>query len=302
MILATNTIKAINAALELDQGAKFRGLFKEALSEISDAFNPEEEVTPRKHLGASIIGRECARAIWYGFHWVSRKRHEGRIVRLFHRGHLEEARFIALLRCAGMTTQHQQVVEGVAKQFKISGCQGHYGGSLDGIVYGCPDIGNEWALTEFKTHGQKSFDKLTKEGVEASKPEHAIQMRQYIAKMGLRAGLYLAICKNDDALHGEILMADPNDAKLYEERAERIITSEFPPPKLSNDIFFYKCKFCDDRAVCHGEVLPLPTCRTCDKADICDNGEWKCQLTGKALTAIEQFAGCGSHKYGWGLA
>ena len=301
MYLATNTIKAINDALELDQGAKFRRLFKEALSEVSDCFNPEEEVTPRKHLGASLIGRECSRELWLGFHWVSKKRHDGRMIRLFHRGHLEEARFIALLRCAGMTTQHQQVVNGTPKQFRISGSHGHFGGSLDGVAWGCPDVGDEWVLTEFKTHNQKSFDKLKAEGVEKAKPEHVIQKREYMAKMGLRAGLYLAICKNDDSLYGEIIYADAEVAKFYEERAERIIGSEFPPPRLSNDPCFYKCKFCDQRAVCFGDVLPLKTCRTCDKSDICDNGEWRCQVDGKVLTELDQWNGCAFHNYGWGL-
>ena len=32
----------------------------------------------RPHLGASIIGRACDRALWYGWRWTSRAAHEAR--------------------------------------------------------------------------------------------------------------------------------------------------------------------------------------------------------------------------------
>ncbi len=37
----------------------------------------------RSHLGASLIGKECERAIWFDFRWVTRARHPGRLLRLF---------------------------------------------------------------------------------------------------------------------------------------------------------------------------------------------------------------------------
>jgi hypothetical protein len=36
----------------------------------------------RAHLGASLIGTECERAIWYSFRWATRARHTGRLLRL----------------------------------------------------------------------------------------------------------------------------------------------------------------------------------------------------------------------------
>ena len=43
----------------------------------------------REHLGASLIGKSCERALWYDFHWATRSRHEGRILRLFETGQRE---------------------------------------------------------------------------------------------------------------------------------------------------------------------------------------------------------------------
>ena len=35
----------------------------------------------RDHLGASIIGKSCARALWYDFRWITPARHSGRLLR-----------------------------------------------------------------------------------------------------------------------------------------------------------------------------------------------------------------------------
>src|SRR5688572_4793950 len=63
----------------------------------------------RWHLGASIIGHECSRYLWFSFRWCARDEGEatkrdanshanlGRKLRLFNRGHREEARFIEYL-------------------------------------------------------------------------------------------------------------------------------------------------------------------------------------------------------------
>lgn len=55
----------------------------------------------RNHLGASLIGRECSRYLWYVFRWVYHKQFDGRMYRLFNRGHREEDRFCEWLRGIG---------------------------------------------------------------------------------------------------------------------------------------------------------------------------------------------------------
>jgi hypothetical protein len=100
---------------------------------------------------------------------------------------LEEQRFVDRLN--GIGWKIYEVDETTGKQFKISGCKGHYGGSLDGIGIPPPRYKlNEPLLVEFKTHKEKSFTKLagkqlgshptlrrdpkTAEGVRKSKPTH----------------------------------------------------------------------------------------------------------------------------------
>lgn len=57
----------------------------------------------RNHLGGSMIGRKCERQLWYNFRWAASSNFDGRMLRLFNRGHLEEHRFIQYLRLAGAT-------------------------------------------------------------------------------------------------------------------------------------------------------------------------------------------------------
>lgn len=55
-----------------------------------------------RRLGASQIGRECERQLWYGFRWATMgEAFDGRMLRLFNRGHREEAVFVEELRGIG---------------------------------------------------------------------------------------------------------------------------------------------------------------------------------------------------------
>lgn len=55
----------------------------------------------RNHLGASLIGHDCNRYLWYVFNWCLAGTFGGRMQRLFQRGHREEAEFIKYLRGIG---------------------------------------------------------------------------------------------------------------------------------------------------------------------------------------------------------
>lgn len=52
-------------------------------------------------LGASIIGHDCKRFLWYSFRWAFKAVNDARMLRLGQRGNLEEARFIEYLRGIG---------------------------------------------------------------------------------------------------------------------------------------------------------------------------------------------------------
>lgn len=272
MRIAIQTLGAIEQAFAKDQGATFRKHLGEQLPLCGDAYSTNTDLF-RKHLGASLIGRECARELWYSFHWCTEKKFDGRMLRLFNRGHLEEGRFVAMFLMIGC--QVWQTDEN-GKQFRISGHKGHYGGSLDAVIKGIPDLPDEPVLGEFKTHGDKSFTKLVEEGVLSAKWEHFIQMQQYMGKNNLNWAIYGAVNKNTDALHLELVQFDQGQYQKYLDRSVMIIDAVTPPPKINNSPGYFKCKFCNHSPVCHTKALPARNCRTCRHSVVADEGAWIC--------------------------
>lgn len=292
---ATKTLNAINAALEADQGAKYRQFLEKVIPHIGDAYRGDEENPFRKHLGASMIGRTCDREIWYGFRWAVKPKFKGRMIRLFNRGHLEEARFIALLLTIGVQV-YQQDAEG--RQFRISDVGGHFGGSGDGVGIGLPDVTpGQPCLLEFKTHNDKSFAKLKKDGVRFAKPEHYAQMQIYMKRMAIPVAMYGAVNKNDDDLHLELVHLDSVAADLYLERARKIIFATTPPEKIHDSTGWYDCKYCDKNTVCHLGEDPHMNCRTCHFVRVVEDGTFVCgnpfsENAKQALSEQQQLNAC----------
>ena len=254
----------------------------------------ESAQKPRPYLGASQIGRRCERELWLSFRWVSRPQFDGRMLRLFRRGQREEAAFVEDLRAIGVIVHD---VDRDGRQFTVEAHGGHFRGHLDGAAVGIPEAPGTWHVLEFKTHNSKSFDKLTKDGVQKAKPEHYAQMQVYMGLTGMKRALYLAVCKDDDRMHAERIEIDQQFVTDLLARAERIIFAAEPPPRISTDPAWWECKYCDFRGTCFGTDAPIPTCRSCAHSTPERDGTWSCERHGKrAMQAQQQLDGCMSHR------
>lgn len=227
----------------------------------------------RNHLGASVIGKECAREVWYDFRWVKYEIFNARMLRLFNRGKMEEELFIKWLR--GIGCQVWEVDQQTGKQFRIYGVNGHYGGSLDsgGILPYLPDMP---ILMEFKTHNSKSYINLTNKGLMIAKPQHYSQMCSYGQHYNFRYGLYVAVNKNDDDLYFELVELDWKRAHDLSNKAQDIIQSQMPPPRISDNPAYFTCKFCNKSDICHARAPVEINCRSCKCCVPVANAEWKC--------------------------
>jgi len=316
--IAHQTLTKIDEMVQADQGSLYRSYLQQVLPNIGDAYRTDED-GHRSHLGASLLGQECARAVWYNFHWAVKSNFEGRIIRLFNRGHLEEGRFIALLLMIGCQV-YQQDEEG--KQFRISFAEGHAGGSGDGVALMLPDLPEGTpALCEFKTHSEKSFIELAgplKEwrayledptrnpflgkGVREARFEHYVQMQLYMKEMGLAVALYVAINKNTDDLYAELVPLNSTVADQYLTRGETLVWQKEPPEKINKSPGFFKCRFCDYKQVCHQKAAPDKNCRTCRYSTPGMEANWFCTLPeqGKQSTKIIlkelQLTGCSHYE------
>lgn len=274
-MLATKTIAAINKHLEDNQ-----------------------ESSRRRHLGASVLGRSCSRALWYLFRWAKDEKFDGRMLRLFDRGQREEERFFGYLRDIGCEVwTHQPNGE----QFHISDHMGHLGGSLDGVVRGIPEMPHEPVLGECKTHNEKSFKKLTEAQVIEAKHEHFVQMQIYMQKMGFKHALYMATNKNDDDYHFEIIGLQPQVAERYLERGKLIIFAEMAPPRINNSPGWFQCTYCLYKDICHNRDVAEINCRTCAFSTPIEKKKWHCSCTQEGYIFREDnlilHQGCNKHIY-----
>lgn len=239
----------------------------------------------RWHLGASFVAHECSRYLWYVFRWCDSTIPEGRVLRLFNRGHREEARYIEYLNGIGAkvwTHDTSQPIkpDGSYPQFRMKEVNGHFGGSLDAAIQ-LPEryLINEVILGEFKTNGTgKGFTETRDLGMQINKHQHFGQMSCYGKAYGFKWGAYFITNKNDDDLEIQIIKLDWNLAAQLTTKAEKIIRSKEPPPKLSLDPTFWKCVYCNMEPICHKGKKPQINCRSCKNAMPTFDAEWFCNV------------------------
>lgn len=297
MVPATQTLNLINRLIETDQGASYRVALGDLIQDMDDAFRADSDPF-RSHLGASLIGRKCWRELWLSFRWAVKKQFPSRIIRLFNRGHLEEARFLAMFKMAGFQLWYKTEEGG---QYRFKDVNGHFGSALDCVVAGIPDLPDgSPAYGEFKTSSEKVFKKVQANGVKSEKFEHYVQMQVCMFKMNLRYGIYCMVNKNDDDLHMEIIELDPAIAQhhIYN-KASGIIFSDKPPPKLNESPGWFDCKYCDMHPVCHGFEVPEINCRTCAHStpSSTEEGKWSCALGHDSVIQNKELSwdGCNDH-------
>ena len=256
---------------------------------LIDAAHQERQEPPRPHLGCSTLGHHCDRWLWLSFRWAVVEKFDGRILRLFRRGHLEEPQIISDLRSIGID------IDGRQDHVDFGS---HVSGSVDGVIHhGVPTAENTPHVAEFKTHSKKSFTDL-KKGVQESKPMHYVQMQVYMLGLKLKRALYVAVCKDDDHMHTERVRFDIDVAKKAVARGKRIALSDrMPEPCTGASKAWYLCKFCAAYSFCHeSEPTQQGNCRTCAHATAKADSTWRCERHNSENIPLDyQRTGCDSH-------
>lgn len=273
LVQITNPIRP-DISLETESGRK--ALAAQMKADMDEYAQKAYDDGPRSHLGASEIGHPCSRYLWYKFRWCFQEEFSGRMQRLFNRGHREEERFIEWLRGIGCEVKE---TDNDGNQFRVVAVANHFGGSCDGMASLSRYSIAEPVLVEFKTHSDKSFQKL-KAGVRTAKPQHWSQMAVYGFGFGIRYAVYISINKNDDDIYIEVLELDHELGRSRVVDAERIIRSQEAPPKLHRDPSMFECKWCPAHRICHQGDAVDQNCRSCKNARPVDNGEWECAKFG----------------------
>ena len=241
----------------------------------------------RNYLGASQIGHECARYLWYGFRWCFQDTITPRVARLFQRGHREEIFINETLQSIGIKTWGDQT--------EVEFAYGHAKGHCDGMCSGVIEAPKTVHLLEDKTMSEKYFKDVRKNGVQVSKPIYYVQCQLYMKFLKLTRTLFVVVNKNDDSMYIERLCYDEDFADKWEFVAENIVLSEHPPEKRFSKSW-YACKWCSAKEVCHEGAKVCLNCRTCEYCDILPKGQWECSKLDIRLTTEQQRIGCKFYK------
>jgi hypothetical protein len=240
-------------------------------------------------LRCSGIGNPCDRALWYGFRWAQPpEQFDGRMLRLFETGNIEEDRIVSDLRLIGCDVLATD--PDTEKQFEVRFLSGHLTGHTDGEVIGVLEAPKTPHLLEAKSHNEKSFGELKRFGVQKSKPVHYAQMQIYMHGRSLTRALYVAVNKNTDEIYNERIEYDIEFCLRLLERARWLATSNSAPPK---------CGWCPPWCRVKETDFALRNCRTCihATAEMDGDARWTCARFRRDLTLEAQKLGCHHHLY-----
>jgi hypothetical protein len=205
-------------------------------------------IPPRDYLGASRIGEPCARRLCYELMQVAvddGAEFSGRMLRVFEAGHRFEEMTVRWLRLAGFDLRtHKRNGE----QFGFLAAGGRFRGHIDGVIIGGPNVGIEYpVLFEHKALRSSSWQEVVKQGVKVSKPIYWAQVQIYMAYLEVERSLFVALDKDTQALHFELVRFDPSEAQTLSDKAVdilRAVSAGELLPRIASAPDFYLCRLC----------------------------------------------------------
>jgi hypothetical protein len=223
------------------------------------ALENAQDLSRRDYLGASLIGNECARQIWYEYQGFPRPPFSAETLMNFEDGH----------RTEDLTAKRLRMVEGIelwthqdnGEQYGFSVFEGKFRGHCDGVILGlkqAPKTPHVWEakacalkkFTEFQVAKRKFGEKLALKNwnenyfAQAQLYMHFLKIDRHYLTVALAGGRDYESCRTE---------YDGTVAEHYIDRAMRIIKATTPPPKISEKQDFYVCRWCNFAEVCHGK-------------------------------------------------
>ena len=232
----------------------------------------------------------------YYFRWADEITIDRRIKRLFEFGHIAEAQIEKELHRVGCITGD--------KQYEYIGFAGHWQGHIDGTIYGVP--GKEHAdmfLTEYKTHNDKNFKILKKQGVLKGYPGHYDQCQRYLSESpDIKGAMYIGYNKNDSDYYIEFIDHDvPRQNDLKRKESHIMMGGSLFPRIGTGQITWFECQFCNFKKVCFGKKEIRAGCRTCKSVEVHEEGRWRCGLHQEDVNLATQAVGCQEYELDTGF-
>jgi hypothetical protein len=210
---------------------------------------------PRDYLGASRLGLPCERALQYEFLNAPvdpGRAPDGRLLRIFERGHVMEACMAGWLRSAGFDLRTHKAN---GAQFSFSALSGRLQGHIDGVLVAGPEGFAYPALWENKCVGAKSWRALVKDRLARAKPVYHAQIVLYQAYLQLHEhpALFTAVNADTMEIYTELVPFDAALAQRLSDRAVKIVSASDAAemlPRSFQDRTHFECRFCNWQSRC----------------------------------------------------
>lgn len=211
----------------------------------------------RRYIGASGIGSECSRKIWYQINGFDPAPISPDVCAAINDGHRTEDLMAARLRMVPGIELWTHKPDGTQYGFDWGFMKGH----IDGVILGllqAPETPHIW---ENKCVEPALFRKLVKlidelgekQALREWDGEYYAQAVTYMEAFDLKRHYMTVTTPGGREMVSLRTEANPKFAKALMNKAKRILASTEPPEKVGKPTYFYCLNFCRHYETCHGK-------------------------------------------------
>ena len=214
---------------------------KNVLSKKIEKAQSRDDKQTRDYIGASGIGAECLRQIWYEYKGTKAEAVPTKIRRTWAIGRHLEGLILDWLADAKIEIARTWIdIESEGMPF--------FRGHVDSVWM---KKGKPFAIIEIKTAKDASFNIFVKKGLRAWSPQYYAQIQSYMGMSGIHKAYILVLNKDNSEISDELVEFNEVFYKSLQRKASMIASAEVAPPKINNSPLYFKCKMCKFNKVCH---------------------------------------------------
>ena len=218
---------------------------KGALTKLIDAAILTGNIQSQEHrdyIGASSIGSQCQRSIWYKYNNSVAEPFSSKQLRTFAIGKRLEGVVLDCLEQAGVSLARTWYD---LKDPEVTIFQGH----VDAMWLN--EDGSPKAVLEVKTARDSSFKIFVNRGLKYWYPVYFAQIQAYMGMSGVHEAYIIALNKDTSELHDEHVSFDSMFYEDLKRKAQRIADSDEPPDRINNSPMYFVCRGCSFKGICH---------------------------------------------------
>lgn len=217
-------------------------MIRDALTKKIEKVQARTEESARNYIGASIIGSDCLRQIWYELNETVAEEVSAKTRRTWAIGKRLEGLVLDWLTEAGIEVIR---VWYDLQSKRIPVFRGH----LDAVWI--DKNGDAKAIIEVKTAKDASYKIFITKGVKVWNPQYYAQVQSYMGMSDINRAYIIVLNKDNSLISDELVKFDMGFYEKLEQKAQMISTAVIEPPKIHSSPLYFKCKMCKFNKVCH---------------------------------------------------